>query len=277
MKAQLDNYIMSSFLMWLDNKILTKGEAFKNFSSRFYPIPNLYFGLSSYGLPFKQIVCDKSIPNANLLSGVYINNNFISVGQNNLSGINPSEGQIYFGQNIPSPISGSYAVKDFNVYLTSDPEEKILFETQYKIKPKTVQNPTGLSPDAMSCPAIFVKNNGSVNDPYAFGGLDKTVIEIRLLIMADSIFNLDAVISILRDTVRTYIPIIRNSPFNNYGFLSNGYYDFNLLKNNSDREEDLFISEVNVSKILNIDNKLNPTIFPAIIDLSLESVRYPRI
>lgn len=277
MKAQLDNYIMSSFLMWLDNKILTKGEAFKNFSSIFYPIPNLYFGLSSYGLPFKQIVCDKSVSNANLLSGVYINNNFISVGQNNLSGINPSEGQIYFGQNISSPISGSYAVKDFNIYLTSDPEENILFETQYKIKPKTIQNPTGLAPNSMSCPAIFIKNNGSTNDPYAFGGMDKTTLEIRLLILGDSMFNIDAIISILRDTVRTYIPIIRNSPFNSYGFLNNGYYDYNLLKANADENENMFISDVSISKILNIDNKLNPSIFPAIVDLSLESIRYPRI
>lgn len=277
MKAQIDNLIMSSFLIWLDNKILTKGEAFKNYNGRFYPIPNLYFGLYSYGLPFKQIVCDKSIPNANLLSGVYINSSFSPIGQNYLSGVNPLEGQVYFGQNISSPVSGSYAVKDFNLYLTSEPEENILFETQYKMKPKTSQNPTGLAPNSVTYPAIFIKNNGGNNTPYAFGGLDKTLTEIRLIVLAESIFDLDALTSILRDTVRTYMPIIRNSPFNNYGFLNNGYYDYNILKSNVDEADNLFISEVNISKISNIDNKLNPAIFPAIIDFSLENIRYPRI
>jgi len=268
---------MSSALMWLDNKILSKGEAFKNFSSKFYPIPNLYSNLHSYGLPFKQIVCDSSITGADLLSGVYINNTFYTEGQSNLSGINPSEGQIYFGQNVGSNVSGKYAVKDFNMYLTSDPEENILFETQYKIKPKTSQASTGLAPNSIAYPAIFIKNNGGFNKPYAFGGLDKTSVEIRLLVLSDSAFNLDAVCSILRDTSKSYIPVIRSSPFNNYGFLKSGYYNYNSLASESDLNEAAFISDVMISKIANTENKLNPGIFPAAIDIILENIRYPRV
>ena len=276
MKPQLDNIIMSSALMWLDHVILKKGHAFTNYSSNFYQLPNLINGLSTYGLPFKQIVCDSSINGANLLSGVFINSTFTKIGENNLSGINPNQGQIYFGSQQNNTISGNYAVKDFNIYLTSSPEENILFETQYQTRNKTIQNPTGIAPNSMSIPAVFIKNNGGINDPYAFGGMDKTNIEIRALILSDSMFNLDGVTSILRDTSRSYIPLIQNSPYNSIGSLNNGFYNYKELTQNIDvGESGLFISEVTVSKILNIENKLNPNTFPGIVDFSLEYIRYP--
>jgi hypothetical protein len=97
MKAQLDNILMSSMIMWMDNILLTKGEAFQNYNSKFYPVTNIYNGFYTYGLPFKQVVSDSSITGANLLSGVYVNNSLITVGQSGLSGINPNNGQVYFG------------------------------------------------------------------------------------------------------------------------------------------------------------------------------------
>ena len=93
MKAQLDNILMSSMIMWIDHQLLNKGEAFQNYNSQFYPITNIYNGFYSYGLPFKQVVSDSSISGANLLSGVYVNNSFIKVGQSGLTGINPNQGR----------------------------------------------------------------------------------------------------------------------------------------------------------------------------------------
>lgn len=273
MKAQLDNILMSSMMMWMDNKILSKGQAFTNFSSNFYSVPNLINGFHSYGLPFKQIVADSSINGANLLSGVFINNNFAGIGSNNLTGINPNQGQIYFTSPQSSNISGNYAVKDFNIYITSNAEENILFESQYKIRPKTVQTATGLAPSALTYPAIFLKLSYSSNEPFAFGGMDKTNIDVRAIILAENTFSLDAVSSILRDTSRGYIPIIENQPFNSFGGLNNGYYNYEALKSSS--EANFYIRDVSISKIANIDNKLNPSIFPGIVDFSLEDMRYP--
>ena len=121
MKAQLDNILMSSMVMWMDHTILKKGEAYKNYNSRLYPITNILNGFYTYGLPFKQVVCNSSIPGANLLSGVYVNNSFVKVGQNNLTGINPNNGQVYFNANQTGILSGNYAVKDFNIYLNGSP------------------------------------------------------------------------------------------------------------------------------------------------------------
>ena len=277
MKVQLDNILMSSMLMWMDHVILKKGEAYKNFSSRFYPVTNIYNGFYSYGLPFKQVVCDSSISGANILSGVYVNNNFKTIGQNNLTGISPQNGQVYFtsGQGT-NTISGNYAVKDFNLYLTNQPEEEILFESQYQARPKTTQTPTGLAIEAITYPCIFLKNNGGINQPFAFGGQDNTQISVRAVVMADNMFNLDALCSILKDTARDYVPLI-NSPFNNFGGLDSGHYNYDTLTQNIDiGVNGFYISEVNVSKIFANLNAKNNQVFPAFIDFTLNNIRYPR-
>jgi hypothetical protein len=133
MIPQFDNILMTSMLLWIDNRVLTRGESYTNYQSVFYPLPNLIYGYYTYGAPLKQMVIDSSITGANIISGVYINGVFTVPGQNNLSGINATEGQLYFSQPISNPtkaLSGNYAVKDFNIYLTSKTEENLLFETK---------------------------------------------------------------------------------------------------------------------------------------------------
>ena len=281
MKAQLDNILMSSMIYWMDNTLLLKGEAFTNFAGKFYEIKNLYTNLYTYGLPFKQIVADNTITGANLLSGVYINNTFVTVGQSGLSGINPNQGQVYFSTDQSSnQLSGKYAVKDFNLYLTSKAEEEILFETQYKIRPRTTQDLTGLAPNFITCPAIFIKNNGGVNEPFGFGGEDRTEMDIRAIILSDTIYNLDAVISIFRDKARTYIPLVNisESPYNSLNSINNGYYSYNsFCTGKIGTINSFFIDSVSVSKIPNFDNKLNPDIFAGFIDFTISNIRYPRV
>lgn len=285
MIPQLDNILMSSMTYWIDNTLLKKGQAYTNYSGLFYPINNLYDGYYTYGLPFKQIVADSSVQNVNLLSGVYINQTFTEFGQNGLIGVNPNLGQIYFNTNQSNNIiSGNYAVKDVNVYITSDPEENILFETQYKTRPKTYQNPTGIASNALTYPAIFLKNNGSFNKEFAFGGQDLTEINVRGIVLADNNFNLDAICSIFRDSYRTYIPLIglSESPYNSINALkivqNNGHYNYNSLSQGKILSNQAFyIENVEISNIMNIDNKLNPDIYPAIIDFTLSNIRYPRL
>jgi hypothetical protein len=278
MKAQLDNILMSSMVMWMDHTILKKGEAYKNYNSQFYPVTNIFNGFYTYGLPFKQVVNDSSIPNANLLSGVYVNNSFIKVGQSGLSGINPNNGQVYFTTNQSGTLSGNYAVKDFNIYLTSQPEEKLLFESQYQTRPKTDKTLTGLAIESITYPCIFLKNNGGANEPFAFGGQDNTIIQVRAIVLADNMFSLDAVCSILKDKAREYVPLITNNPYNNFGSLNSGYYNYDSLTSNIDISVNgFYISEVNVSKIFANINAPNPQVFPAFIDFTLSNIRYPRL
>ena len=133
---------------------------------------------------------------------------------------NHYNGQVFFtGSQGSAKISGEYSVKDFNVSMTSKPEQDLLFETKFKLRPKTHQTITGLDPTQDTFPAIYVKNMGGVNEPFAFGGMDNTVIKARAIIIADSAYKLDAVTSILKDTARDFFRIIEPSglPFNALG------------------------------------------------------------
>ena len=80
MKTSLDNSIMSSMMLFIDNIVCNKAQGYTNHSSIFYSTNNLYNGLYTYSLPFKQIVADSSVSGANVLSGIYVNNTFSSMG-----------------------------------------------------------------------------------------------------------------------------------------------------------------------------------------------------
>jgi len=288
MLPQYDNILMTSMLFWLDNKILTKGQGYTNFQSAFYPVQNMYHGFYTYGAPFKQMVIDCSVPGANIISGVYINGTFTVPGESNLTGINAQEGQLYFTSPINNPtitLSGNYAVKDFNIYLTSKPEEFLLFETAYQINPKTYQNPTGLAYNSDTYPIIYLKYQGGKNKPLAFGGMDQTISNVRAIILADSVFALDAVTSIIKDTVRENIPLLyqEDMPFNSLGSVSDPEGSFNYIKHVSSKIPDYdysYINDVNVSKtdtrLLQGTNSLNRQVYSAFIDFEIIKNRYPR-
>lgn len=288
MKAQLNNIVMTSMLFWFDNKLLTKGEAFTNAKSNFYPIESQYFGYYTYGAPYKQLIVDSSITGANIISGVYVSGIFTNIGENNLSGINAAQGQLYFSVPINNPtqnLSGNYAVKDFNVYITSETEEDLLFETQFQLNPKVSQNPTGLPLNSETYPVAYLKYQGGGNEPLAFGGLDITKINIRAIVLSDNIFKLDALTSIFRDTNNTMVPLIYQNemPFDPLGSACGctGSYNYNTLT--ADRPNDegyVYIDKVYISKVdnrlTNSYNKLNPNVFTAFIDFELSQNRYPR-
>tara|TARA_A100001201_G_C4061027_1_gene192694 strand:+ start:209 stop:1138 length:930 start_codon:yes stop_codon:yes gene_type:complete len=300
MLPQFDNRLMSSFLLWFDHNLTRRGEAFTNTSGAFYAVDNLINGYYTYGAPFKQFVSDFSVtgtgnlyPNkastkhANIPTGVYLSGVFTPIGTNGLSGINYDQGQIYMTYEVENPdtsISGDYAVKDFNVYLTNEPEEKLLFETKFNLTPKTNETQTGLASNQITYPAIFLRHNGSRNEPFAFGGYDSTTFNIRAIVLADSQFNLDAVCSIFRDVSRTHVTLLQTSdmPYNSLGsFKSGNNYSYTgLIKGKSDEDQYVFIDEVNIAKFsrdvnLKVEN-MNPDVFNGVIDFEISKPRYPR-
>lgn len=293
MQSQYDNIVMSSALLWLDHTILNKGAAFTNTSSFFYDVNNLYNGYNTYGSPFRQFVSDESIGNihgANIINSVTLNNSTTVRGISDFAHINYEQGQVYFTSAVSNPnttLSGDFAVKDFNTYITNDLEEKLLFETQFTIRNKTDLTAAGLPPSTMTYPAIFLKNNGSRNEPIAFGGQDQTETDVRAIVLSDDQYKIDAVGSIFRDKVRTFIPLIpeANMPFNALGDYKNNV-QFNYTGLTDQRSPDcvsttgVFIDNVYTSKIGGITytqkTNINPDVFSMIIDFEISDIRTPR-
>ena len=287
MKPQFDNKVMSSFFLWFDNKLLDKGEAFENVTGQFYDASEEYQGFSTYASSYSQFVADASITGATIPTGVFVGeNNLVNRGEGGATGlfdINYLDGKVYFSGDQTADITGSFAIKDFNVYLTNQPEDKILFETKYTERNKIDITPTGLEAGTKTYPVVYLKSMGSSNEPIAFGGQDQTTINIRAIVLAQSQFELDAVGSIFRDTQKTLVPLFEESeiPFNSFG----GYKDgdqFNFKDDTSSKgsTNSCFIEEVFVSNLeRGVQSRirdLNPDIFTNIIDFELTKFRYPR-
>ena len=138
MKATYINNLTSSFYLWLDHEILSKGEAFTTYSGKLYNSPDPNFpNASVYSSPFKQWVYDSSITSAYIPSGIYSGNNFVPKSVNNLK-IDYGRGRAVFDNTQINPnalLSAKYSFKDYNIYYTDEREDKILFEGAYSLTP----------------------------------------------------------------------------------------------------------------------------------------------
>ena len=74
MKPQFDNQVMSSMLLWFDNKLLTKGEAHQNTTGQFYSVSDEYYGYNTYASTYSQIVSDVSVSGVTIPTGLYAGN-----------------------------------------------------------------------------------------------------------------------------------------------------------------------------------------------------------
>ena len=287
MKVQFENKVMSSLLLFIDHEVTQKGDAYTNHGSSFYQIDSLFSDYYVYSAPFKQLVSDASITGSsapNVLSGIYVDGDGpLNVGNSGFHSVNHMQGQLYFtGATNPmagKAITGSYAVKDFNVFLTSMPEEQLLFETKLVLNPRTsdIKVTTGIDSSVQTYPAIFLKDNGGRNEPFAFGGMDDTLINARAIVLADSMFKLDAVCGILKDTVRKNMSVVEQADLNlnALGGFTGVKYDYTGIATGNN----CFIDRVTVSK--NIANRgdfenLNPNVFSAFVDFDIHTHRYPR-
>ncbi len=281
MTPQYDNQLMSSFTLWLDNKICSVGSGYYDTLIQFWPNKQVYNGLLSYSSPYIQIVSDSSLPGVSVPTGIYINSSFIGVGQSGLSGIDYNNGRFYCSGNFSGNIYITGSVKEIPVKMTSDPETKILFETKYETKPRTTNPSTGLNTDAVPYPVIFIRNSATKNEPWEFGGTENTINYIRAIALCDSQFQLDAVLGILRDRTRDYVPLLTQSefPYNSLGYIKNYPYNYSTLTANKVLNgqaafvEDVFIAKFDQNAFGESVKDLNPNVYVGIIDFEVSKPR----
>jgi hypothetical protein len=116
-----------------------------------------------------------------------------------------------------------------------------------------------------------------MNDPFAFGGVDMTKVEFRTVIMANSMFSLDAACGILRDSSHDFFSLINNSDLNMNAMSSYTGTAFNYTGIATGGLA--YIADVGVLRLKAINSSdfinLNPKVFSAFADFQLESIRNP--
>ena len=121
MKEQFIHTLTNSFMLWFDNFLLKKGEAFSNQTGAFYHTPDNFLDDSyvPFSSPYKQFVTDSSIVGATLPTGIAGNSHYIDYDNGRI---------VETGSNYTSSstITGTFAVKDFNIYFTNETEEDLV-------------------------------------------------------------------------------------------------------------------------------------------------------
>jgi hypothetical protein len=290
MIPQFQHQLASSFVLWFDNYLLTKGQAYTNTTGKFYyyedeRVPSTY---KIFGSPYKQWVSDYSISGATIPSGVFINGAFsgrVTGADNSTSPriLDFENGRaLISGASTGATVTGAFAVKDFNVYYSNETEEDLLVENKFIPQSQigTDLTKTYIQPYDQVVPAIYICNASVENKPFAFGGMDQTTTNLNALVIAENTYQLDGVLSIFADSRNESIVDVPFSdyPYTEYGDLKSGYYNYQSLKTQYQNNNKYFIEKVRTSKLGDKPRKsLVNDLYVGFIDFNVSIMRYPRI
>lgn len=196
------------------------------------------------------------------------------MGEAGLAGILHHKGTLLFDIDMSGhDVVGNFAVKDFNVYITTKAEHELLFKTAKQVNPKLAQTEEGLDPNTEAYPAIFLKNMGGLNEEFSFGGIDNNITNVRAVVLASSAFNLDAVCSLLKRSAHKHIKILNNLPFNAIGAYTNVSFDYEALTAGTAQQS--YVKDVRMTKIMPDQagmQNLNMDVFAAFVDFEIHSL-----
>ena len=302
MKPQFQHKATTSFALWLDHHLGYKAEAYSNKSGHLYYTPDerlpLYpddpaDGLIAYSSEYKQWVYDSDITGATIPTGVYIDTgagySFVARGESGLR-IDFDNGRVllsgaFFPTNYNTlNITGEFAVKDINVYLTDDTEENLVLQNKYNVNSRTVPDygkGTGIPPYEQVAPAVFISMENARNTPFAFGGEDLTHLNYRAVFFAENLYQLDGALSVSADTFNMGVTNIGydDYPLDEYGDLKTGYFSYSeTAKNCNVNNRLMFIEDAKASKISDrLSRATNPDLFLGFVDIELNQARFPRL
>mgnify|MGYP004452894803 CR=1 FL=1 len=279
MKEQFQHKLTTSFFLWFDDFLLTKGEAYTNRTGEFfyYDDPRLDSTYKAYGSPFKQWVTDSAVTGATMPTGVYIGGSFS--GRDDGVVLDFENGRaLVSGSNTGLSLTGQFSVKDFNVYMTNDTEEDLVVENKYTVNSRLPSGPyTYIDPYDDVVPAIFISSSDAQNKPFALGGMQDTIVAMKAVILAEDTYQLDGVLSIFMDSVDECLnPIpMTGYPTTELGDLKDGSYNYDTVKDGYSGDIKFYINAVKTSKLTDRDRKsLAHDMYVGFIDFDVQQHRY---
>lgn len=292
MKVQFDHTLLSSFYLWFENQLISnKVQAYNiNLANTFkavsaYDVPSGYI---AYQGEFRQLVADTGIPNFN--SGFFVNGNFVSANKavSNIY-LDYDHGRLIFPVASGSALSvtGSFAVKEVNTYISNEDEEQLLLYGDFIEKDQTYpyfyNKVDKFDQNTYFLPACFISLGTAQNSAFSLGGEEDTRTIIKVAVLTKDNYTLDSVLSSFRDTVRETIVHVpyEQFPYGAFFSVKNYPYSYESLINSqpyysSNRSH---INEVTVSKIVNetLRQKINKDILIGFLEFELSTYRFPRL
>lgn len=280
MISQFDNNLNMSFYLWAENRMANLAQAYVNTTLPFYYAPDsrLPPQLLSYSSPFKQFVYDSGVSGAVIINsvsgsaGVLTRTSGIYIDYDNGRVIVPAS----LGTNLT--LTGSMAVKAINIYQPNETEEFIITQGKFFFNPRYIGTATGggVPPYQMATPAMFINTLHSDDQAFALGGLDDTTTTMSISVVAESNFQLNATLSLMRDARYKYFPLLNVSqdPINQWGDLvgGTGFNYTTVTQTFGNPGQLVYIKSVKTSKVSD-RVKMNPEYFVGLIDIECSYVR----
>lgn len=279
MTPQFSTITLLSTHLWLDNWILQRGQAYTNTTSRLYYQADSGLGSAyvAYASPFRQWVCDSGVSGALVTSRVSGSigiggTGIVNRGQSGMI-IDYENGRVIFPSIVGTGhlITGSYAFKDINIYKANETLEKMVFTNKYYLNSRYARPITGIPPPRdMVTPCMFVTSAHTTNKPWTFGGVYYTTNTVSLVVLAETMNQLEGSLSLLTDAKDACFPQLNLNvwPLNSFGDYKSGY-NYEIIKNQYGTPGNLYtIVESNASKVGD-DAKIDDNIFIGLVDLTI--------
>ena len=257
MNAGFDHKLLSSFYLWCDDRLSYFAQAYQpsinhtfvyvdtvdtplNYNAFYSPYRQFMWSSDKIAIPDEVVIDGSTVKDKD---GIYIdyNNGRVLVDTTSRHGSSQSLN-----------ITGDFAYKTVNIYITDETEESVILNSDFIISPANqtyLQTNGGFSDKIYTVPAMFITLENSENVPFAMGGVDSTVLNMRAVIVADSNYTLDGVLSLFRDSARTNFGLIEfeDFPFGEFSHIKQHPYKYGDLIDNS--SEFVFVEEVRSSKL----------------------------
>lgn len=274
MNERFDHLAFGSFYLWLDNYLAVRGGCWANQTGQFYNYTDPKVG-SVFGSSYPQFIYDSDVVGANIVTGVYLNSNFVGRGTSGVK-IDYLHGRV-FANNTPI-VTGSFAIKEFALYKNNQNLEVLVDKAYSAYKERYSKPKSYVDPNALIVPFINIVPIKTVNSPFAFGGEDETKIQLRATIVTDNSYKLDGILGLLRDARYVCLPYINNSqslPFTYYNDLKSGSFSYQThIRDTFDSE--LFIDRVAATKVSEVENDNGDLFHFGYAEFDILSYRYPR-
>jgi len=256
-KVGFDHEVLSSFYLWCDDRLNFFAEAYQppiSHTFEYVDSADIPIGWNAFYSPYRQFVWSSdviAVANSVKIGGVTVpDKDGIFIDYNNGRILVDTSSR--HGASKTLVITGDFAYKTLNVYITDETEESVILNSDFIISPANqtfLQQNGGFGEKIYTVPAMFITLDNSTNEPFAFGGMDQTVLNVRSVVVADSNYTLDGALSIFRDSARTNFPLIdfNDFPFGEFNHIKNPPYKYKDLITAS--SSDCFVDEVKASKL----------------------------
>ncbi len=227
MIPQYNHDFITSFTLWLTNRIQNVGQAYVNTSSLLYPQVDTSTPGNKWASPYKQWVYDSCVSGAAIPSGVYTSSGQFLTRASGIV-IDYINGRVISPYNWGPTLSGNYARAEMNVYFGTEEQTNFFLEKIFD-EDINIRHPnTGIIATRWAAPCMILTNSNTQSKPWALGGQKDTQSTIRAFCIADSNYLQEGINGLLADAVNKYVPLATyaDAPIGTSGDLKGTTYNY---------------------------------------------------